>query len=462
MDKNFLLKGETARKLFFDYADKAPIFDFHCHLNPKEIYENKSFKSITEAWLGGDHYKWRLMRSFGIEEKFITGDATDFEKFYSFANAVQSAPGNPVYHWAHLELQRYFDIYEPINEKNASLIFEKANEKLAQDDFKVRELIKKSNVEIIFTTDDPADTLEYHAKLRDDDSFPVKVLPAFRPDKALNIDLPGFREYITALSSAASIKISTYTDLLKALEQRIDFFDSHGCKASDHALAWVPFATASEKELSNIFSNALMGIPSTPLEAEKYKTALLQFFAAQYHKRGWVMELHMGVIRNNNTSMFEKMGPDTGYDAVADYPMAANLAKLLDSINLKGSLPKTVLFTINPKDNFVLGTLMGCFQSAGDVSLVQFGTAWWFNDHIDGMTQQMKDLGNLGVLGKFIGMLTDSRSFLSYPRHEYFRRILCNLIGGWIDNGEYLADIEFAGELISDICFNNAKKYFGQ
>lgn len=447
IDENFLLKNETAKKLFNDYAKNEPIFDFHCHLSPREIYENKNFESITQAWLGGDHYKWRAMRSLGVDEKYITGkDTTDFEKFKMWARTIQYAVGNPLYHWTHLELQRFFGIYEPLTEDNAKEIFDKINELLKQDDFKVRELIKKSNVKIVNTTDDPADSLEYHKLIKADSSIELKVLPAFRPDKALNIDAKTFAEYITVLGNSENTKISTFEELKNVLLKRMDLFAEMGCCASDHAFTYVPCNTASNDEIEKIFTKALNGEKPSKDEIDKYKTALMQFLGEQYTKRGWAMELHMNIKRDNNTKMFEKMGPDTGFDCIGDWSSAEGLTNLLDLLEYNGNLPKTILFAGNPADNQVLGTILGCFQSSDAASKIQFGTAWWFNDNKDGMEAQIKALGNLGVLGKFIGMLTDSRSFLSYPRHEYFRRILCNIIGQWIEDGEYASDIEFAGD----------------
>ena len=462
IDKDFLLKNETAKKLFNNYAKEQPIFDFHCHLSPKEIYENKNFEDITQAWLGGDHYKWRAMRSLGIDEKYITGkETTSFEKFKMWAKTIQYAIGNPLYHWTHLELQRFFGIYEPLTEDNAKEVFDKVNALLQQDDFKVRELIKKSNVKIVNTTDDPADTLEYHQLIKDDPTIDLKVLPAFRPDKALNIDAKTFTEYIKTLSDAAKSEIKSFKNLTDVLKSRMDLFEKMGCCSSDHAFTYVPCSLASEEEIEAIFAKALKGETLIKDDIDKYKTALMQFLGAEYSRRGWAMELHMNIKRDNNTKMFEKMGPDTGFDCISDWSSAEGLTNLLDTLEYKNNLPKTIIFAGNPADNQVFGTILGCFQSSDAPSKIQFGTAWWFNDNKDGMEAQIKALGNLGVLGKFIGMLTDSRSFLSYPRHEYFRRILCNIIGQWIEDGEYANDIEFAGKLVADICYKNALTYFG-
>lgn len=461
INEDFLLKSETAKKLFHNYAKAEPIFDFHCHLSPKEIYENKNFSDITEVWLGGDHYKWRAMRSLGIDESIITGkDVDSFEKFEKWAETIQYAIGNPLYHWTHLELQRFFDIYEPLTKESARRIYDKINSLLAQDDFKVRELIKKSNVKFINTTDDPADTLEWHKLLKEEKDLGFKVFPAFRPDKALNIDAKTFAEYIKTLGEAGGKEINNFADLKSVLESRMDLFGEMGCCASDHAFTYVPCVKADDAEIDAILAKAIKGEAVTVNESDKYKTALMIFLGTQYAKRGWAMEMHMNIKRDNNSRMFEKMGPDTGFDCISDWSSAEGLTNLLDALDYNNNLPRTIIFAGNPADNQVFGTILGCFQSSDAPSKIQFGTAWWFNDNKDGMEAQIKALGNLGVLGKFIGMLTDSRSFLSYPRHEYFRRILCNIIGQWIEDGEYADDIEFAGKLVKDICFNNAVTYF--
>jgi glucuronate isomerase len=460
IDKDFLLKTETAKKLFHDYAASEPIYDFHCHLNPQEIYENKNFSDITEVWLGGDHYKWRAMRSLGIPEETITGKNVDsFEKFEKWAETIQYAIGNPLYHWTHLELQRFFGIYEPLTKKSARAIYDKINELLAKPEFRVRELIKMSNVKAINTTDDPADSLEWHKKIAEDETA-FKVYPAFRPDKALNIDAPTFADYIQTLGKAGGKEIKNFEDLKTVLRSRMDLFDEMGCRASDHAFTYVPCVKAGEDEINRILIAAIGGAKPDKADCDKYRTALMLFLGGEYTKRGWAMEIHMNIKRDNNTKMFEKMGPDTGFDCISDWSSCEGLTNLMDLLNYNDSLPKTLLFAGNPADNQVIGTILGCFQSSDAASKIQFGTAWWFNDNKDGMEAQIKALGNLGVLGKFVGMLTDSRSFLSYPRHEYFRRILCNIIGQWIEDGEYDNDIEFAGQIVKDICYNNAAKYF--
>ena len=461
IDENFLLKTETAKKLFFDYAQGEPIFDFHCHLNPKEIYENKSYKSITEVWLGGDHYKWRAMRSLGVPEEYITGkDTTDFEKFEKWAETIQYAIGNPLYHWTHLELQRFFGIYKPLTKASAKEIFDECNAKLATDDFKCRRLVERSNVKIVNTTDDPADSLEYHKLIKADPTMKFNVFPAFRPDKALNLTADTFPQYIVDLGKTENTEIKTFADLKAVLEKRINFFDEMGCTASDHAFTYVPCVRASEAELDAILAKAAKGEKVSKEEEDKYRTELMVFLGGEYSKRSWAMEIHMNIKRDNNSFMFKKMGPDTGFDCISDWSSAEGLTNLLDALNADGTLPKTILFAGNPADNQVIGTILGCFQSSEAPSKIQFGTAWWFNDNKDGMEAQIKALGNLGVLGKFIGMLTDSRSFLSYPRHEYFRRILCNIFGQWIEDGWYDNDIEFVGQMVKDICYGNAFNYF--
>ncbi|AGB20022.1 glucuronate isomerase [Thermoanaerobacterium thermosaccharolyticum] len=461
MDEDFLLNNETAVKLFHDYASKSPIFDFHCHLNPKDIYEDIRFKNITEVWLYGDHYKWRLMRSNGVDERYITGDADDYSKFLEFAKTIPMAIGNPVYHWTHLELQRYFGINELLNEKTAPMIWEKVNSMLNSSEFSVRNIIKKSNVKILCTTDDPTDSLEYHKLLKEDDSFNVKVLPAFRPDKGINIDKDDFKDWVKKLSEVCGKAIESYDDYLDALNSRLEFFDSYGCRLSDHALDFVAYEESTKEEVDEIFKKALKGEKLSQIEVDKYKTSVLQFLGKRYKELGWAMQLHIAALRNTNSRMFKKLGPDTGYDSINDVNIAYPLSKLLDSLESTGSLPKVILYTLNPKDNYVLAALMGSFQGEGIPGKMQFGSAWWFNDNIDGMTEQMKTLANVGLLSKFVGMVTDSRSFLSYPRHEYFRRILCNLIGEWVEKGEVPDDIDLLGKIVQDISFNNAVNYFG-
>lgn len=459
MGEDFLLENEAAVKMFAA-AQKMPIFDWHCHLSPKEIYENKEPEDIAQLWLGGDHYKWRAMRSCGINEKYITGDSTGHDKFVAFASCMPYLIGNPMYHWCHLELRRYFGINEILSADTAELIWEKANAVIKKGGFTPRELIKKSNVTFLCTTDDPADTLEYHQLLEKED-MGFKVIPAFRPDKALAVEAPGFADWLAALEKTTGEKAFCFAKLREILKSRIDFFASMGCCASDHAFAYVPCSEADNDELESIFSAARHGLPVSNEDADKYKTALLRFLAAEYKAKGWAMELHIGPMRNNNTKMFNSIGADAGFDSLDDQLIARKLSRFLDSLDKNNNLPKTVLFTLNPKDNYVLGSMLGNFQSDEAESKIQFGSGWWFNDNIDGMTQQMKALANLGALGKFVGMVTDSRSFLSYPRHEYFRRIACNLMGELVEKGQYPNDEKTLCTLAEDISYNNAIKYFG-
>ena len=461
MDEDFLLQTETAKKLYHDYAEKMPIIDYHCHINPQEIAENRKFDNISQVWLGGDHYKWRMIRSNGVEERLITGDGSDREKFQMFAESLPKAIGNPLYHWTHLELKRYFGYDGVLNGETAEEVWNLCNAKLQEDDMSARGIIAHSNVKCICTTDDPADSLEWHKKIRDDKSFTTKVLPACRPDQAVNLEKPSFPDYIKKLSQSSGIEISSFARLLDALTARLDFFDSMGCRASDHGLDYVMYVPASDSELEAIFQKAVQGAPLSKDEIEKYKSALLLFFGRQYAKRGWVMQLHYGAIRNGNTAMFEKLGADTGYDCISTVHCADGIVRFLDELCKTGELPKTVLYSLNPTDNEVLDTIIGNYQNSDAVGKIQHGSAWWFNDTKTGMIAQLTSLANLSVLGNFIGMLTDSRSFLSYTRHEYFRRVLCNLLGSWVENGEYPCDLEFLGKMVQDISFNNTNRYFG-
>lgn len=461
MDEDFLLQNEIAKTLYHSYAEAMPIIDYHCHLNPKEIAENKKYKNITELWLGGDHYKWRAIRSNGVDEKFITGNADDRQKFMKWAETMPYLIGNPLYHWTHLELKRYFNISEVLSPKTADAIWEQCNEMLKEDDFSARGLIIRSNVETICTTDDPADTLEYHQAIWKDSIFPVKVYPTFRPDKALNINMQGFAEYIAHLGQVAGLTITSLKTLKEALQSRLDFFNENGCRISDHGLEYAIYVEAPEADLDQIFKAALSGKIPTQAEADGYRSHMLVFLGREYAKRGWTMQLHMGTIRNNNSRMFRSIGPDTGFDAIGDSHQAKSLAAFLDALDSTSELPKTILYSLNPRDNEALATIMGCFQGTEAAGKIQLGSAWWFNDQKDGMEKQMKDLANLGLLRRFVGMLTDSRSFLSYTRHEYFRRILCNIVGGWAENGEVNVDMEMLGAMVQEISYLNAKNYFG-
>ncbi len=460
MDKDFLLDTETAKKLFHDYCENLPICDYHCHLSPKEIYENKAPADISELWLKGDHYKWRAMRSCGVGEDYCTGSRPPREKFEKFAYTLQYAIGNPLYHWAHIELQRYFGINTPLSAKTADDIYEKANKAIADGDFRPQSLITRSNVKVLCTTDDPTDDLKYHVLLKNAENFDCKVLPTFRPDKALNISAEGFSDYISRLGDAADIEIKSCADVIDALLKRADYFDKIGCRVSDHAFDRVPFAVSDDRAAETVFSKAMNGKQLSKEEEDIYKTKVLLALGEKYSELGWAMEIHIGAMRNNNTAMFRTGGADIGFDSVGDENIAYPLSRFLDALNVKGKLPKTILFNLNGKDNIVLATMLGNFQSEEAESKLQFGPAWWFLDTIDGMTEQMKSLGNLGILGKFIGMETDSRSFTSYGRHEYFRRIMCALIGRWVESGQYANDEEILKEIVEGISYYNAMKYF--
>ena len=460
MNEDFLLENKTSKELFNLYAKDEPIFDWHCHLSAKEIFENKPAADLCELWLSGDHYKWRMMRSAGIEEKYITGEAEPFEKFKRFSNALSLAAGNPIFHWSHLELQRYFGIYDVLSEDTAQKIWEESKRKIQSGGFTPRELILRSNVFALCTTDDPADSLEWHIKLKESD-FPVKVLPAFRPDKAINAHTHDFSAYLDLLGKSAEIEINSFDSLKAALKKRLKFFKSLGAVACDQSVDAVPFAPADETEVEAIFQKLSKNEKLGENELEKYRFAVLSFLGREYAKEGLVMELHLGAMRNNNSRAFATLGADTGFDSIDDPRQAQKLSRFLDSLERDSLLPKTILFNLNPKDNYVLAAMLGNFQSAEAKSKLQFGSAWWFNDNIDGMTAQLKALANLGVLGCFVGMLTDSRSFLSYPRHEYFRRILCNLLGSWVEDGLYPYDKKSLEKIIRGICFENAKTYFG-
>ncbi len=461
MDKNFLLQTETAQKLYFDYAAVTPVLDYHCHINPQEIYEDRRFDNITQVWLGADHYKWRFMRSCGVDERYITGDASDKEKFLKWAEVLGKAIGNPLFHWSHLELQKYFHYHGVLNKNTAEEVWELCNKRLAEPDMTVRNIIRQSNVTLICTTDDPVDSLEWHKKIAEDDSFSVQVLPAWRPDRAMNIEKDSYPEYLAQLSEVSGVEIATFTDLCKALSIRMDFFDSMGCSVSDHGLAYVMYQPAGDAEVEAIFAKRLGGASLTHMEELQFKTAFMLFAGKEYAKRGWVLQLHYGCKRDNNTPMFDQLGPDTGFDCINNYGPSAELADYLNALNCDGGLPKTIIYSLNPNDNQAIGTILGCFQDSGAVAKIQQGSAWWFNDHKTGMQDQMISLASLGNLSGFVGMLTDSRSFLSYTRHDYFRRILCNLIGNWVENGEFPADYNMLGEIVTDICYNNAVRYFG-
>ena len=450
INEDFMLYNKVGKQLYYDYAKDLPIIDYHCHLVPEMIANDHKFSDTYELFLGGDHYKWRQMRSNGISENMITGDGDRFQKWMGFAKTLPLLIGNPLYHWTSLELKRYFDIDTPLCEDSAKEIWDKCNALLKQDDFSGKSLITKSNVEVICTTDDPADNLEHHMKLRND-GFSTKVLPTFRPDKAVEINKPTFMPYIE------QIGVKSYAELTKWIVEKIAFFHANGCRLSDHALEYVPFETG---DAAKVFEKKMNGAELSEKEINIFKTAMLKVCATEYTKLGWTMQLHIGALRNNNSKMYDLLGADTGFDSINDLCIAEKLSAFMNYLEVDDVLPKTILYTLNPKDNYVLGTMLGNFQKAPVAGKIQFGSGWWFNDNRDGMEAQLMALGNLGLLGKFVGMLTDSRSFVSYPRHEYFRRIFCNLIGGWVEKGEYPNDQKALKQIVEGVCYKNAKDYF--
>lgn len=464
MDEDFLLKSDAAKRLYHEHAEKMPIIDYHCHVNPEEIANDKRYDSITEVWLGGDHYKWRLIRANGTPESGVTGaiESDPFLMFSNFAQALPKAVGNPVYHWTYLELKKYFGINRELNADSAKEIYDACNKKLTEPGMSVRGLIDQSNVKLICTTDDPIDNLEYHKQIAADSSCKVKVLPAFRPDRALNLNKPDFAEYIDKLSEVSAVEIKNMEDLRKALSKRIDFFHEMGCRASDHALDGCIYESADEAELNSIFSAAYRGEKAGELETEKFKTAVLLHLGREYHKNGWVMQLHFGCMRDNNSRLFEKLGPDTGFDAMNGQGNPHKLSYFLNALDKTKELPKMVLYSLNANDSEIIATIAGCFMADAECpGKIQLGAAWWFNDTKSGMEKQLQDYANSTLLGNFVGMLTDSRSFLSYTRHEYFRRILCNFIGQMVEDGECFADFDRLGAMVEDICYNNTAKFFG-
>jgi len=460
LSEDFLLTTPTAQRLYQEYAKQMPIVDYHCHVSPREIYEDRHFQNITEVWLSGDHYKWRLMRSNGVEEFFITGEASPREKFQKFAEALQRAIGNPMYHWCHLELKNYFGYTGVLNGETAQEVWDLTCEQLKQKDFGVRGLIEKSNVCFVGTTDDPLDSLEWHQRIADDPSIRTVVAPSFRPDKALNIEKTGWKEYITELSAVCGISIDSLHTLKKALTLRMEHFALNNCRASDHGLDRMIFHAVSDEEADAILKKGLGGKSVTESEADAFKTTLLLFCAKEYHRLDWVMQIHYNCLRNPNSVMLQKLGPDTGFDCIGPGNGSEALAAFLDALYGEHALPRTILYSLDSTDNTFLDTLLGAFQGSEIPGKLQHGSAWWFNDNKQGMQDQLISLANLSILGNFVGMLTDSRSFLSYTRHEYFRRILCDLIGSWVENGEYPADMVVLGGLIQDICCRNAIRYF--
>ena len=460
LTEDFLLSTPTARSLYHQYAKDLPIVDYHCHVIPREIYEDKHFANITELWLGGDHYKWRLMRSNGVEESCITGDAPAREKFQQFAQTLPKAIGNPMYHWCHLELKNYFGYQGVLNGDTAQEVWDLTRAKLARADMGVRGLLEQSRVAFVGTTDDPVDTLEWHEKIVRDPTIQTVVAPSFRPDRALNLDKEGWRDYMVQLSAASGVEIDGIDTLEQALRLRMEHFAAHGCRASDHGLDSMVFQPASRPEVDGIVKAALAGERVGEVQAAALKTALLLFCAREYARLDWVMQLHYNCLRNPNSAMLAKLGPDSGFDCIGPHNGALALAKFLDVLYAQNTLPRTILYSLDPGDNAFLDTLIGAFQSAGYPGTMQHGSAWWFNDNLQGMRDHLTSLASLSLLGNFVGMLTDSRSFLSYTRHEYFRRILCDLLGGWVEQGQYPADLPTLGTMVQDICCHNAVRYF--
>ena len=471
-DKDFILETETAKHLYHDYAAKLPLVDYHCHLNPKEIYEDRRFNNLAEVWLGGiqsdgtyagDHYKWRLLRSNGVPEDFVSGTQDPYERFVKFAQTLEMAIGNPMYHWCHLELKQFFGVHEPLTVESARRIWDHCNDLLRNDpDMTARGLIRKANVAFIGTTDDPIDDLQWHEKIAADETISVQVRPSYRPDKAVNIHKDGFLAYMDALAkSVGKERLANMQEVLDALVERLEYFHARGCRASDHGLDYVPWQNYTVEQADAVYQKALKGEALTTQEVEGYQSVILVHLGKAYHRLDIAMQLHYSCLRNNNQRIFTAMGADTGVDAIAQNTCGGNIAQLLSALDMAGACPKTILYSLNPADNAQLGTLIGCFQDSTIPGKIQHGSAWWFNDHKVGMEEQMKSLASLGLLGNFVGMLTDSRSFLSYARHDYFRRILCNLVGNWVENGEYPNIDSSLKKIVEGISYYNAARYFG-
>ena len=463
LSEDFLLQTETAKHLYHNYAENMPIFDYHCHLPVEEIADNRNFENLTRIWLNGDHYKWRAMRANGIEEHFITGKAGDFEKFEAWAATTPQTLRNPLYHWTHLELKRYFDISDKLlNSDTAAEIYDTCSEMLQTKAFSTRAILQRMNVKVVCTTDDPVDALAHHQQIKADQSFSIKVLPAFRPDKAMGVESPeAFNQWVDKLEAAADVHINDYRSFIEALEKRHTFFHEMGCRLSDHGIECIYAADYTLSDISRYFSDIRQGRPLQPEEILQFKSAMLVVFAQMDAEKSWTQQFHICALRNTNTNAMQVLGPDTGYDSIGDFEIAGPLAKFLDTLDRDGKLAKTIMYNLNPRDHELIATMMGNFQDATVPGKMQFGSGWWYNDQKDGIEQQLNVLSNMGLLSRFVGMLTDSRSFLSYPRHEYFRRILCNLLGDDVENGELPHDIELIGNMVKDICYRNAVNYFG-
>jgi glucuronate isomerase len=461
MDENFLLESKAAEELYHGYAKDMPIIDYHCHLPPADIAADRSFENMTKIWLDGDHYKWRAMRAHGVDERYCTGDATDYEKFEKWAETVPHTLRNPLYHWTHMELRRPFGIDKLLNPSTSKDIYEQGSAMLQSKEFSARNIMRHFRVEVVCTTDDPVDSLEHHQQIRDD-GFEIRVLPTWRPDRAMMVDQPVvFNSYVGSLEKAANFSISSFRSFLQALQVRHDYFHQMGCRLSDHGLEMIISDDYKDEEIEGIFFRVRQGILLSEEDRRKFKSAMLYHLAVMDHEKGWVQQFHLGALRNNSTRMFKALGPDKGFDSIGDFETGRPLGRFLDRLDMGNRLAKTILYNLNPRDNELIATMAGNFNDGTIPGKMQFGSGWWFLDQKDGMIKQINALSSLGLLSRFVGMLTDSRSFLSYPRHDYFRRILCNLLGTDMEKGEMPYDMELVGGMVKDICYNNARSYFG-